>query len=197
MGPSLVIITSLVLGDNPTHNMSSVWSRTHNIDHDADRRQRRTTMWKIECPIFAGPLYGNGGLVCATLLLAHTTLEHHSDDDGTAMDRVINTMYAIPERTDTQAAGTASTLVQSRELKLIQSKNIIENPPLRFGAQKLWKINSNRPRQQLFLLLVGTRGIYTPPECDIEDKHVHGGNRQLQQLFLFLVGSFGTNSVRV
>jgi pyridoxine kinase len=139
MGPSLVIITSLVLGDNPTH-MSIVLSRKHNIDHDEDddddRRQRRTSMWKIECPILPGHFTGTGDL-CAALLLAHTTLEYHSDDDGTAMERVINTMYAILERTSTPAAGTASTSVQSRELKLIQSKDIIENPPLRFRAQKL------------------------------------------------------------
>lgn len=118
MGPSLVVITSLVLGENPTH-MSIVLSRK-NVEEQI--------VWKIECPILSGHFTGTGDL-CAALLLAHTS--EYSDD--VAMERVINTMYAILERTHAQIGSS----VKSRELKLIQSKDIIENPPVRFRAQKL------------------------------------------------------------
>jgi pyridoxine kinase len=141
MGPSLVIITSLVMGDNPTH-MSIVLSRKHDDDDDDnDAEPPPCSIWTIECPILPGQYTGTGDL-CAALLLAHTS-EYAGADDGVAMERVINTMYAILERTTNHAAAAgrtatmATTSVQARELKLIQSKDIIENPPLRFRSHRL------------------------------------------------------------
>jgi pyridoxine kinase len=132
MGPSLVIITSLVMGDDPKH-MSIVLSRKHDDDND-DVEPPPCSVWTIECPILPGQFTGTGDL-CAALLLAHTS-EYAGADDGVAMERVINTMYAILERTTNQVA-MGTTSVQARELKLIQSKDIIENPPLRFRAHRL------------------------------------------------------------
>lgn len=118
MGPGLVFITSLVLGDTPSH-MSIVASR---------KTSSEQTLWTIECPILSGHFTGTGDL-CAALLLAHTS----ECEVDVAMERVINTMYAILERTH----GNVGASVKSRELQLIQSKDIIEDPPMRFRARKL------------------------------------------------------------
>lgn len=54
---------------------------------------------------------------------------------STAMEKVINTMYAVIERTHQLTASRES--MQSRELRVIQSKLDIENPPQRFKATRI------------------------------------------------------------
>jgi pyridoxine kinase len=120
IGPGLVFITSLELpGDEGT--MSIVAS---------ERCGDKTTVWRIDCPLLPCNFTGSGDL-CASLLLAHTARE--PTDIPAAMEKVINTMYAVLERTHQSAGET----VESRELKLIQSKSFIENPPGRFKAERI------------------------------------------------------------
>jgi len=118
MGPSLVFITSMELGDTMTILASK------RIDTNT------TKVWRIDCPILPAQFTGTGDL-CASLLLAHSALQ--PDNIPAAMEKVINTMFAVLQRTLESADAT----VQSRELKLIQSKDIIEHPPSRFKAVQI------------------------------------------------------------
>ena len=67
----------------------------------------------------------------ASLLLGH--LETHPDDLPLVLEKVINTMYLLIQRTHNAKGKT----VRSKELRLIQSKDIIENPPSTFKAMPL------------------------------------------------------------
>jgi hypothetical protein len=49
------------------------------------------------------------------------------------MEKVVNTMYVLIQKTHLAKGDT----VQSKELKLIQSKNDIENPPSTYKPQRL------------------------------------------------------------
>lgn len=128
MGPSLVFITSMELGETMTILASK------RIDGDADTNTNNNTTttkaWRIDCPILPMQFTGTGDL-CAALLLAHSALL--PDNIPAAMEKVINTMFAVLQRTLASAGET----VQSRELKLIQSKDIIEHPPSRFKAEPI------------------------------------------------------------
>jgi len=123
MGPRLVFITSLELGDD---TMAILASEQQIGDDD----KTTTVAWRINCPILPGHFTGTGDL-CASLLLAHSALQ--PNNLPAVMEKVINTMFAVLERTHA-AAGES---VQSRELKLIQSKDLIENPPCRFRAERI------------------------------------------------------------
>jgi len=118
MGPSLVFITSLELNDTMTILASKRINETI------------SKAWRIDCPILPCSFTGSGDL-CASLLLAHSALQ--PDNIPGAMEKVINTMFAVLQRTLESAGET----VQSRELKLIQSKDIIEHPPSRFKAEQI------------------------------------------------------------
>lgn len=120
VGPSIVCITSIVIpGYDST--MSIVASQSSN-NGEAD-------VWCIEFPRLPGNFTGTGDL-CAALLLAHTQLKGNLPE---ALEMVINTMSAVIERTH-QASGTTA---QSCELRLIQSRKDIEDPPIRFKARRL------------------------------------------------------------
>lgn len=119
LGPSLVFVTSVVSADQPD-NMSIVASQC--IDGN-------THAWSVDFPILPGHFTGTGDL-CAALLLAHTVL---SSTVPEALEKVINTMSSVLERTAASAGGS----VLSRELKLIQCKNVIESPPQRFRAKQI------------------------------------------------------------
>jgi pyridoxine kinase len=130
---------------------------TSNNNNDNPRRQE---IWQIDCPILPGQYTGTGDLTAA-LLLAHTALTSSSSSLSSlcnnedmnsilpcAMEKVINTMFAILERTNhySTSVSNATTIttavaeidtVKSRELKLIQCKDIIENPPQRFKCIKI------------------------------------------------------------
>ena len=87
-------------------------------------------MWRIDCPLIPGSFTGTGD-VTASLLLGH--LEHHPNDLPLVMEKVINTMYVLIQRTHESKRNT----VRSKELRLIQSKDIIENPPSTFKATRI------------------------------------------------------------
>jgi pyridoxine kinase len=87
-------------------------------------------MWRIDCPLLPGKYTGTGD-VTASLLLGH--LAQEPDNLPRAMEKVINTVYAIIERTRESSGET----MKSKELKLIQSKIDIENPPTTFQAKRL------------------------------------------------------------
>ena len=125
MGPRLVFITSLELGDDTMAILAS-----EQQEWQWRRRRTTTVAWRINCPILPGHFTGTGDL-CASLLLAHSALQ--PNDLPAVMEKVINTMFAVLQRTHA-AAGES---VQSRELKLIQSKDLIENPPSRFKAERI------------------------------------------------------------
>ena len=132
MGPSLVFITSVVLeaenecSTETTPTMAILASKRET----SSGSETETKVWRIDCPMLPGQFTGTGDL-CAALLLAHTALGPNSIPR--AMEMVINTMYAVIERTHESARDT----VQSRELKLVQSKAFIEDPPQRFKARRL------------------------------------------------------------
>jgi len=121
MGPDLVFITSIVLeGDDSIAILASQQSS-----------DGTTQAWRVDSPLLPGQYTGTGDL-CAALLLGHTALI--DNDLPAAMEKVANTMFAIIQRTH-KSSGDGS--VASRELKLIQSKNDIENPPGSFKAYQI------------------------------------------------------------
>ena len=86
-------------------------------------------VWRIDSPIIDGTYTGTGDL-CAALLLAWTEKESNLQ---TAMEKVCGTMYSVIKVTNDCSGDT----VRSRELRLIQSKKIIENPPALFTASRV------------------------------------------------------------
>lgn len=118
MGPSMVVITSVVL-DTAVETMSMIASQ---------RVGTKDQVYKIDFPLLPGHFTGTGDL-CAALLLAHTA----QGDLAAALEATINTMARVLERT----AAAAGETVQSRELQLIQSKSDIERPPARFKAVRV------------------------------------------------------------
>jgi pyridoxine kinase len=122
MGPGLVFITSMELTAEASDTMAILASQ-----RTADNT---THVWRIDSTVFPGHFTGTGDL-CASLLLAHTAM--HPNDLPAAMEKVCDTMHAVIARTHEHSGES----VQSRELKLIQSKGDIENPPPRFKAERL------------------------------------------------------------
>jgi len=136
MGPSVVFITSVMLdgdessaggGDGENKTITVVASKRKS---GVGAEEGRKEMWRIDCPKLPGSYTGTGD-VTASLLLGH--LEKHPDDLPLVMEKVINTMYLLIRRTH-EAEGKT---VRSKELRLIQSKDIIENPPSTFKAMRL------------------------------------------------------------
>lgn len=138
MGPSVVFITSAILdatastGDSSDNTdeendceklITIIASKRNNADGESQ-------MWRIDCPKIPGSFTGTGD-VTASLLLGH--LENHPNDLPLVMEKVINTMYLLIKRTH-EAKGKT---VRSKELRLVQSKDIIEDPPSTFKATLL------------------------------------------------------------
>ena len=124
MGPQLVFITSLVLeGEDSIAIMAS-----------QQLLDGTTQAWRIDSPLLPGQYTGTGDL-CAALLLGHTAL--CDVDLPVAMEKVANTMFAIIQRTHELSSTSCDASVAARELKLIQSKNDIENPPTSFKAHRI------------------------------------------------------------
>jgi len=158
MGPSVVFITSVILVDVRDNDNDKQQIRSQSLtttdeesstdgddsrvitiiaskrcidnDDDKEKRGQKHQMWRIDCPLIPGSFTGTGD-VTASLLLGH--LEHHPDDLPLVMEKVINTMYVLIRRTHEAKRKT----VRSKELRLIQSKDIIEYPPSTFKAKQL------------------------------------------------------------
>lgn len=121
MGPSLVVITSMELKEAAPRTMTILASQ---------RTANKSCVWKVDCPVLPGHYTGTGDL-CASLLLAHTAM--NPDDLPGALAKVVNTMHSVITRTNASAGES----VQSRELRLIQSKRDIEDPPVTLKAERL------------------------------------------------------------
>jgi pyridoxine kinase len=87
-------------------------------------------LWCIETPVLDGSYTGTGD-VTAALILAWSAKD--PSNLGIVLEKTVSTMYKIIETTMKQRDGT----VAGKELKLIESKGIIENPPTTFKAKKL------------------------------------------------------------
>lgn len=125
IGPEIAIITSMVL-EGKKDEISilashKVRSKEGSITHD---------IWCIESPILEGKYTGTGDVTSA-LLLAWSAKDSH--DLGSVLEKTVSTMYTLIETTMKGSDGT----VAGKELKLIQSKQIIEEPPNRFKAKKI------------------------------------------------------------
>ena len=128
MGPSLVFITSMVF---PEDNISAGEDKSISILASKRTKDGKSDeVWRIDCPMIPGSFTGTGDLT-ASLLLGH--LAKDPDNLPLVMEKVINTMYVVIERTHVSSGATA----RSKELKLIQSKSDIENPPSVFKATPL------------------------------------------------------------
>jgi len=125
MGPSTVFITSCVLEEaDVKEKIISILASARTKDGKSDQ------VWRIDCPMIPGSFTGTGDLT-ASLLLGH--LAKDPNDLPLVMEKVINTMYVVIQRTHESSGPTA----QSKELTLIQSKNDIENPPSVFKARQI------------------------------------------------------------
>ena len=137
MGPEIIVITSVVfdadIGKNENPTISMIASQQN--------QSAEQEMWRIKCPLIPRRFTGTGDL-CAALLLAHTdTLPLPQ-----ALEKTMNTMHAVIERTHQYATSREKEChdgqhknneVYSRELRLIQSKKDIEDPPKRFYADRI------------------------------------------------------------
>lgn len=128
MGPSIVFITSAILEQEGANTIAIIASKKSTAD--SDKGGDVVEMWRINCPLIEGKFTGTGD-VTASLLLGH--LAQNPDNLPLVMEKVINTMYVLIERTHRAKGST----VQSTELKLIQSKDVIENPPTTYKAQRM------------------------------------------------------------
>lgn len=130
MGPSVVFITSAILDESAKKEDGDENKTITIIASKRNKDDKKQEMWRIDCPKIPGSFTGTGD-VTASLLLGH--LESHPDDLPLVMEKVINTMYVLIQRTHKAQGKT----VRSKELRLIQSKDIIENPPSTFKATPL------------------------------------------------------------
>eukprot|EP01083_Nonionella_stella_P158164 514457_1 len=128
LGPELVVITSLQTEEDPDHMSMLASQRTHN--HEGDGTTTQDDYWCVESPVLEGSYTGTGDLFAA-LFLAWTAKE--PDNLSLVMERVVSTMYSVIEKTMHASKGT----VKSKELQLIRSKAIIEDPPILFRANRL------------------------------------------------------------
>jgi pyridoxine kinase len=124
MGPPTVFITSVVLPKEQTNDeiISIVASQRKEGAEDE--------LWCIDCPLIPGKFTGTGDLT-ASLLLGH--LAKDPENLPLVMEKVVNTMYVVIQRT----SESSGTTMKSKELKLVQSKHDIENPPSTFKARRL------------------------------------------------------------
>lgn len=141
MGPSIVFITSCILAPEGETCDNTEAKEPDSITIVASHRKKDSAtsggtkpatdeMWRIDCPLIPGRFTGTGD-VTAALLLGH--LAQNPDNLPLVMEKVINTMYLLILRTHQSKRDT----LQSTELKLIQSKDIIENPPSTYKAQSM------------------------------------------------------------
>ena len=144
LGPQTVLITSAILDDNEysqQQQQSNVKEKEQIVIIASQRRSSSSSnssskigisqeMWCVDCPMIPGNFTGTGDL-CAALLLAWSFKE--PENISFVLEKVISTMYSIIKKTVESAGNTTA----SQELKLIQSKTIIENPPSIFKARQI------------------------------------------------------------
>lgn len=149
IGPKLVIITSIIFpadheeGEHQTHSDAQGNSTTRGDNQicviasrrnysSADSDSFDDEIWCIHSFYIEGNFTGTGDLSSA-LLLAWTEID--SNNIRLALEKVVGTMYSVIKRTSDSAA--VDTNVAARELRLIQCKPFIENPPILFHASRI------------------------------------------------------------
>jgi len=133
IGPELVVITSLTFedkverGDGKMTILASV--RAKSEDGCVD-----DSLWFVHTPIIPGSFTGVGDLFAA-LLLGWTSKD--PNNLPLVLQRVVSTLYSIIKVTKEYSKNVNDLKPELPELRLIQSKNIIDNPPLLFEVERL------------------------------------------------------------
>lgn len=159
LGPKLVIITSIIFPPeeeeeqddsyergNSTTTTTHSGTRNKNIVVIASKRSCSNVgnsnsycddeIWCIKSVYIKGNFTGTGDL-CSALLLAWTEIE--SNNIQLALEKVVGTMFSVIKQTSENAGAVVDNNhdVASRELRLIQCKHSIENPPTLFQAMQI------------------------------------------------------------
>lgn len=132
MGPELVVITSLVFKDakesDKGKEMITILA-SYRVKGETEGCEDE--LWSIDSPILPGRFTGTGDL-CAALLLGWTARESYNLP--VVMQKVISTMYCVIKSTWEQSKDLN---IKNNELRLIQSKKVIEDPPTLFEAHRV------------------------------------------------------------
>ncbi|XP_076753295.1 pyridoxal kinase [Xylocopa sonorina] len=121
VGPQTIAVSSTEIGDKLTTVIST---------------KKDNQLIKIDIPKIPSSFTGSGDLFAA-LFLAHT---HLQDNIKTAAEKTVNSLYNVLLKTYecSQACQDKESQPAKRiELRLIQSKNYIENPEIRLFAESL------------------------------------------------------------
>mmetsp|Transcript_39524 Transcript_39524/g.95583 ORF Transcript_39524/g.95583 Transcript_39524/m.95583 type:complete len:145 (+) Transcript_39524:479-913(+) len=132
LGPPIVFLTSLEFRTEEPSDTLTIFASQRKHSKDTSYHDE---VYSIEVPKLQGAFTGTGDLTAA-LILGH--LHQHPDNLKLVMEKVINTMQAVIQRTSeaTNACKDPKS-AKARELQLIQSKSIIENPPATYEARKI------------------------------------------------------------
>jgi len=120
-GPKTVAVSSTELSDKLTAIVSTA---------------KDDALIKVDIPKIPATFTGSGDLFAA-LFLAH---EYLQSDMKITMEKTINSLYSVLLNTYEYSKVCTDTKTQSArriELRLIQSKNSIENPEIRLLAESL------------------------------------------------------------
>lgn len=131
LGPEYVIITSAALIDDDSKGEEKITILASKRCKNNSSEETEYERWCIDSPILPGRYTGTGDL-CAALFLAWTAKE--PGDLSSALQKVISTMYSVIKRTMEKNGET----VASNELRIIQSKELIEAPPVLFHARRIY-----------------------------------------------------------
>ncbi|KAK9299317.1 hypothetical protein QLX08_007664 [Tetragonisca angustula] len=125
IGPQTVAVSSTEINDKLTAIVST---------------SKDNKLIKIDIPKIPANFTGSGDLFAA-LFLAHTYLQ---DNIKTAVEKTINSLYSVLLKTyeySKACQDKESQLARRIELRLIQSKNCIENPEICLFAEPLTSAN--------------------------------------------------------
>ncbi|XP_008543892.1 pyridoxal kinase [Microplitis demolitor] len=120
-GPKTVVVSSIDINDDLTAIAG---------------KSKDEKMIKIDIPKIPLSYVGSGDLFAA-LFLAHSTLQSNLKE---ALEKTINTLHAVLLKTMENVSVYQNRNAQEarkKELRLIQSKHIIENPPMKLKADLL------------------------------------------------------------
>ena len=140
MGPKLVVITSLTLTNEITESLCESKKEEPASIAILASQSNPAELWRVDSPLVPGTFTGTGDL-CASLLLAWTDREKHNLP--LALEKVIGTMFSVIRRTSQEFqqldgdALTPARRVAARELRLVQSKHDIEDPPILYKARRI------------------------------------------------------------